>query len=192
MGLDGFALNVADPSQAFVRQLFNYMFDYARDNHPTFKLFMSMDLWALGVPRDEELDLYHDLLRDFKGHDAWYKGPNGYSFVSTFSSGGLYNTDWQAWRDSWADQVYLVPDFDDTSGYNTSDGGWWDYWGDVVDGTFSWETAWRNPGISIDIGDVSVDQILINGNFQHSKSYMMRRCMDTPNYKDIMLTHSST
>ena len=47
MGFDGFALNVANPSQSFVWDLFNNMFDYASVNHPDFKLFLSMDLWAM-------------------------------------------------------------------------------------------------------------------------------------------------
>jgi hypothetical protein len=46
IGLGGFALNIGDPAQPFVRQTMNYMFDYARDNHSYFKLFISMDLWA--------------------------------------------------------------------------------------------------------------------------------------------------
>lgn len=48
MGFDGFALNIGDPRQSFVRDLCNSMFDYARDNYPNFKLFFSLDLWAEG------------------------------------------------------------------------------------------------------------------------------------------------
>lgn len=45
MGLDGFALNIGDPSQAFVRQTMNYMFDYTRDTYgDKFHLFVSMDV----------------------------------------------------------------------------------------------------------------------------------------------------
>lgn len=44
MGLDGFALNIGNPSQDFVRQTLGYLFDYARDNYPKFKLFISIDL----------------------------------------------------------------------------------------------------------------------------------------------------
>lgn len=51
----------------------------SRDNHPNFKLFFSLDLWAegnaLGGPSDPTL--YHDLLQDFKGHGAYLQGPNG-------------------------------------------------------------------------------------------------------------------
>lgn len=62
-------------------------------------------------------------------------------------------------------EVYLVPDIDDTAGYNTSDPGWydstifskppkgtivltrlcrWDYWGPLVQGVFSWEVSFTN------------------------------------------------
>ena len=43
VGFDGFALNIGDPRQSFVREAFNSMFDYARDNYPDFKLFFSLD-----------------------------------------------------------------------------------------------------------------------------------------------------
>ena len=144
MGFDGFALNVGDPAQYYVRNTFNYMFDYARDNFPDFKLFISLDLWAEGASYGHtEINAYHDILQDFKGHPAYLQGPNGHSFVSSFSSGGLSNTHWIDWKSSWGNQVYLVPDLDDTRGYNTSDPGWWEYWGDVIDGVMSWKTAWQ-------------------------------------------------
>ena len=102
------------------------MFDYARDNHPHFKLFISMDLWAEGNAFNKvEIDQYYDIFRDFKGHPAYLQGPDGNGFVSSFSSGGLEDTDWEAWRASLNNEVYLVPDIDDTAGYNTSDPGWY-------------------------------------------------------------------
>lgn len=50
-----------------------------RDNHPDFKLFFSLDLWAEGNALNGPSDptLYHDLLQDFKGHAAYLQGPNG-------------------------------------------------------------------------------------------------------------------
>lgn len=131
-----------------------------------------MDLWAEGnAYNGVDIDKYHDLLRDFKGHDAYLKGPDGKSFVSTFSSGGLHDTHWSAWRESWNDEIYLVPDFDDTAGYNTSDPGWWGYWGDLVQGVFSWETTW--PKVGIETYSDDIDQIVIDGTYKHVKSYMV-------------------
>ncbi|KAH8193612.1 hypothetical protein TruAng_012222 [Truncatella angustata] len=174
MGLDAFVLNVGDPTQPFVRQAFNYMFDYTRDNHPNFHLFMSMDLWAEGNAFNKvDLEEYHALLRDFKGHPAWLLGPDGNSFVSTFSSGGLNNTNITDWLNSWENQVYFVPDIDDTAGYNTSDPGWWDYWGHTIQGAFSWETAWPRVGVPVSADDYSVDQVVVDRMFQHIKSYII-------------------
>lgn len=49
------------------------------------------------------------------------------------------------------------------------------YWGPIVDGVFSWETAWPEyNGFGSDgVGDVSVDQTVLNGVRAHLKTYMM-------------------
>lgn len=151
------------------------MFDYARDNHPNFKLFISMDLWAEGNAfNGVHIDYYHDLLRDFLGHPAWLLGPNGHPFISSYSSGGMTGPEWSDWKNQFANAMYLVPDIDDTAGYNTSDPGWWGYWGEILDGAMSWETTWPKPGTG-HAGDVSVDEVIVQGTFQHRKSYMMRK-----------------
>ena len=51
---------------------------------------------------------------------------------------------------------------------------WWDYWGDVVDGVFSWETTWPDPG-NPGTGTVAVDEVVVAGLDMHLKSYMMRK-----------------
>ncbi|GME35786.1 glycoside hydrolase family 71 protein [Neofusicoccum parvum] len=175
MGLDGFALNIGDPSQDFVQQTLGYLFDYARDNYPEFKLFISIDLWAAGSAK-KGLDDFDDILRDFMGHDAYYKGPNGYPFISTFSDGGLHNDVWMAWREKWANEIYFVPDFDGTEGYYLSDPGWWEYWGDVVDGIFSWESTWPIRGKS-DTSAFKNDSWVREGAFSNDKSYMLGMSM---------------
>lgn len=131
MGLDGIALNVGDPIQPFVRQTFNYMFDYTRDNHPNFKLFLSMDLWASGASKKglSPIDDYHSLLADFMGHSAWLRyGPNNLPFLSTFSDGGYHNDTWMNFRQEWGNSIYLVPNFDGTQGYYENHPAWWEYW----------------------------------------------------------------
>lgn len=42
----------------------------------------------------KKLNDYRTILADYLGHSAWFLGPNGLPVVSTFSSGGLQNTDW--------------------------------------------------------------------------------------------------
>src|SRR5436305_675356 len=121
MGLDGFALNIGDPRQDFVRNSLGILLDYANSRYPgSFKCFISMDLWAAGDAQPKQgLFDYHDLLQDFMGHPAYQRGPapNNYPFVSTFADGGLTNDTWDTWRRGWANEVYLVPDFDGTLGY---------------------------------------------------------------------------
>jgi hypothetical protein len=37
--------------------------------------------------------------------------------ISTFSSGGFANTAWVAWKETLQNQMYFLPDFDETCGY---------------------------------------------------------------------------
>ncbi|GME42242.1 Glycoside hydrolase family 71 [Neofusicoccum parvum] len=171
MGLDGFAMNIGDPTQPFVRDTMNYMFDYTRDKYPKFKLFFSLDLWASGGAGKKLAD-YDSLLRDFMGHGAYQKGPNSFPFISTFGDGGTTKEVWLAWKKKWANKVYFVPDFDQTQGYYEAHPGWWGYWGDVVDGLFSWESSWPNVGQK-NIGDISLDKKVAAGAVQRKKSYMI-------------------
>lgn len=116
MGLNGFSLNIGDPTQDFVRSTLNDMFDFAASND--FTLHISMDLWAAGDAKPKRsVEDYHDLFVDFLGHPAWEIGANGFPMVTTFADGGLHNDTWQKWRDSFANQVFLIPDFDGTEGY---------------------------------------------------------------------------
>lgn len=152
-------------------------------------IVISAKLDLVGGPAD--LSLYDSLLRDFKGHAAYLQGPNKQSFLSSYSSGGLHNTDWAAFREKWGQGVYYVPDIDDTQGFNTSDPGesvcthirnlqlmietgFWAYWGDVIDGSMSWETAWPAPD-EPSAGSVAIDNVVAAGNAFHLKSYMMRK-----------------
>ncbi|EKG13545.1 Glycoside hydrolase family 71 [Macrophomina phaseolina MS6] len=171
MGLDGFALNIGDPTQPFVRRTLDSMFNYTRDRHPKFKHFFSLDLWAAGGA-GKRLEDYDGLLRDFMGHAAYQKGANGFPFVSTFGDGGTTKDVWLAWREKWANKVYLVPDFDQTQGYYEAAPGWWSHWGDVVDGLFSWESTWPWAGAR-STADASLDQAVAAGARQRKKAYMM-------------------
>lgn len=161
-----------------MRNTMNAMFDYARDNHPNFKLFVSMDLYAAGgaSPKQSVFD-YHELLRDFMGHPAYQKcGPTNFPLVSTFGDGGLDKAIWAQWKQTWANEVCLQPDFDGTAGYYNNDPAWWDYWGDVVEGLFSWESSWPSIDGGLGgqfLGDVSPDEKVIAGTAAHGKQYMI-------------------
>ena len=85
-----------------------------------------------------QMEQYHSTIDDFKGHPAYYSGPNGKAFFSTFSSGGMDSPEWSDWLNTWGRDMYFVPDFDDTAGFNTSVPAWWYHWNSVIDGVMSW------------------------------------------------------
>ena len=131
MGLDGFALNIGDPTQPFVKTTLDYMFNYTRDTYQNFKLFISMDVWASSAAHKGvyPTDDYASILNNFLGHGAYLTyGPNNHPFLSTFSDGGLSNDQWVTFKASWSNNLYFVPNFDRTEGYYTADPGWWAYW----------------------------------------------------------------
>ncbi|RDW87891.1 hypothetical protein BP5796_03585 [Coleophoma crateriformis] len=110
----------------------------------------------------------------FKGSSAYYQ-VDGLPLISTFSSGGFLNSDWTEWKSSLANDMYFMPDFDETTGYYTGDDAWWYYWGDICDGIFSWESAWpmRAGKGGLYPGDVSPDRTVIQGAHSRDKYYMM-------------------
>ncbi|KAI9823828.1 MAG: hypothetical protein M1819_001129 [Sarea resinae] len=163
IGLDGFALNIGDPTQPFVQESLGIMFDYAASNG--FKLFVSMDVWASGASGKGPKD-YVPLLQEFPGAEAWYHGPNGLPLLSTFSDGGLTSKEWGDFKNTFANQLYFVPDFDGTLGYYEADPGWAGFGG-------------RYPG------DISPDLPVIGGTNKNGKSYMIEQNNDTqPAYYD--------
>ncbi|KAK0645359.1 hypothetical protein DIS24_g7965 [Lasiodiplodia hormozganensis] len=167
MGLDGFALNIGDPSTQFTRDVFNNMFDYTRDNHPNFKLFISMDLWS-----NNDTINFDGYFTDFLGHDAYYKGPNGYPFVSTYGNGGFSEKVWKNWRNRWGDKVYFVPDFAGMIGEGNQTASWWKKWDDVIDGLFNWEAAWPERGLST-TPSIAADKVQIDSTNSQNKTYMI-------------------
>lgn len=170
MGLDGFALNIGDPNGAETRALLGNIMDYAASNHPEFKLFISMDMWS-----PKNLSDFDDILRDFLGHDAYYKGSDGYPFLSTYGSGDFDENVWNDWRERWADKIYFVPDFADAMALQGSDG-WWDKWGVLIAGLFSWESTWPALGQVSTLQSVAVDQKPA-WTKERNKTYMIGECL---------------
>ncbi|OJD38735.1 glycoside hydrolase family 71 [Diplodia corticola] len=171
MGLDGFALNIGDPSTQFTRDVFNNMFDYTRDNHPDFKLFISMDLWS----QNDTLN-FDGYFVDFLGHDAYYKGPNGYPFVSTYGNGNFSKEKWQTWRNRFSDKLYFVPDFAGMIGEGNQTAAWWDEWDGVIDGLFDWESAWPERGLS-NTQSIAADVVQVDSTASQNKTYMIGMSM---------------
>lgn len=103
MGLDGFALNVGDPTPSWVQDTLHDLLGYA-EYVGGFKLYISMDVYASGAachssktPRNRPYD-YQDIFTLALSSSAYYLGPNGFPLISTFSSGGLIDDTWIAWR----------------------------------------------------------------------------------------------
>lgn len=42
-----------------------------------------------------QLGTYNPIFHEYLGNSSYYKGPNGYPMISTYSSGGMNNTQWQ-------------------------------------------------------------------------------------------------
>lgn len=140
----------------------------------------------------KSLSDYAPVLNQYMSSSAWYKGPNNLPFLSTFSDGSLTNTQWNVFKSSLnnGNGVYFVPDFDGTQGYSTADPGWWSYWGGVVDGLFSWESAWPAVGSSSGAGSVTQDTIVANGAKSRSKTYMI--ALSALQYKNSVRTYPSS
>ncbi|KAJ7489019.1 glycosyl hydrolase family 71-domain-containing protein [Mycena latifolia] len=173
-GIQGFSLNIADPSKDFVASTLAYMFAYA----PTvgFHLHISMDIWASGDSAGGHPEIYDDLLAQYM-HVSGYFTMNGLPYVTTFSDGGLTNTLWNSWRSNLGSSIYFCPDFDGTTGYTSGADGWWYYWGDSLDCVLSWEAAWpvrsgQTAG-SASQGSIEIDLAVLDSAVERGKQYNM-------------------
>lgn len=100
--------------------------------------------------------------------------------MSTFDGGKLTfgssnpNTGWQnSFKDAASSagvDVFFVPDFDDASGYPN---GFFDTFS-VVDGAFSWESAWPYEDAGFANVSDTVDSSMIEAAHNAGKIYMMR------------------
>jgi len=143
MGLDGFALNIGDPSAHFLAVSLDNLFGYAE--YRGFKLFISLDVYASGNSCFDGHAgacggpvAYEAILKGRLGSPSWYLGPNGNPLISTYSSGGEQNDVWKNWKyTDFGNSLYFIPDFDETLGYYTANPGWYEYWGHMIEGIYS-------------------------------------------------------
>ncbi|KAJ9199305.1 CAZyme family GH71 [Paecilomyces variotii] len=170
-GIDGFALNVmsTDPwSTSAIDDLF-----VAANSSSGFKLFFSFDMTHFNDPSQ-----FLPLIGEYHTNSAYYL-QNGKPFISTYDGGTLTfgnATPGDGWEAAFRRPLegmgispFFVPDFDDWSGYPN---GFFSAF-PVVDGAFSWETAW--PQVSEGKANVSdaVDATLLHDAHSVSKVYMM-------------------
>ncbi|KAI0123459.1 glycoside hydrolase [Xylariales sp. AK1849] len=167
MGLAGFALNVGDPTANWSTDAIKQVFDAAANTE--FKLFFSLDL-----AQESDAYAFTDLINEYISNSAYYvAGSNGHPFLSTFSAAGTSASYWPAFLGTLNSEVYFVPDFDDSDDYYTDINSWMSSWSSVVDGVFSWETAW--PGRSETAANVSteVDEEILAAATSAGKDYMI-------------------
>lgn len=139
-----------------------------------FKLFFSFDMGHFSDPSQ-----FLPILEQYASHDNYYLY-NSKPFVSTFDGGKLTfgssspNTGWQnSFKDAASSagvDVFFVPDFDDASGYPN---GFFDTFS-VVDGAFSWESAWPYEDAGFTNVSDTVDSSMIEAAHNAGKIYMMR------------------
>ncbi len=174
LGLDAFALNVQQPSAPFTNASLGFLFDAANQNG--FKLFFSFDMTTINAPSD-----FLPLFNQYRDNTAYYQH-DGRPFVSTFDGGAKSfgaSSPNQGWQQQFKDVLsgqgvnpFFVPDFDDYGGATYDSAFFNDY--TVVDGVFSWESAWPqiNEGL-VNVSD-SKDQAGLQAARAANKVYMMR------------------
>ncbi|RAH67264.1 uncharacterized protein BO66DRAFT_283387, partial [Aspergillus aculeatinus CBS 121060] len=182
MGLDGFALNVQCPTDAFAKDLIQEMGRYIEMQELQFGIFISMDVYASGGASCGGAGAadYVSLCQEAMALEAYYQVDGKY-VISTFTSGGGTWETWNHFKASLSDlgfEVYWIPDLDDTEGYWDSQAGWWDAWGNLTDGLFSWESAWPSLGQQASnqtggLGGIARDQVVIDAAARQGASYMI-------------------
>ncbi|KAI1157890.1 glycoside hydrolase family 71 protein [Nemania serpens] len=170
-GIDAFALNQGAPSASWSLSAVQQIFAAAEATGGKFKLFFSFDTFQDGTVSDHIL-----VFNMYKASSAYLLGPNGLPVVSSY---GGYNllSQWQSFKQS--SSIYFIPNLDvagagDSSQYYTNPSAYLSSYNSIVDGYFSWESAWpqstsgRPENVS-SVGDTAVM------NFAHAsgKTYMM-------------------
>lgn len=188
VGFDAFALNLMsleDWSTEAVSSLFN------ATEGTNFKLFFSFDMTHFTDPSQ-----FLPILEQYVGHDNYYLYDSK-PFVSTFDGGTLTfgasdpNSGWQSsFKDALSSagvDVFFVPDFDDASNFPT---GFFDTFS-VVDGAFSWESAW--PYEDAGKGNVSdtVDNSTLVQAHAAEKIYMMREWSRSPSCRYFSVSQTA-
>ena len=165
MGLDAFALNVQSPTASWSADAISQLFKQAESQE--FKLFFSMDTTAGWQFSD-----WSSLLQQYFASSAYYKGPNGNPFISCFDNTNVFTPQqWQSFKSSMP--MYLVPDLDASQDYYTDPTSWLQTWGDIIDGAYSWESAYPAPGNTPVNESISEDVTVMNAMHSAKKTYMV-------------------
>lgn len=149
MGFDAFAINLNAEAlnSNWAERCTDRLFAAAAE--AGFKCFISMDLDRAD---DSTRNQFSNYVNKYMKHDAYYKR-DGRPFLSTFSVGSTSPNNWPGFLRGLnnGNGVYFMPEPDNVEGYyayNQPAGSpqFWNSWAPVVDGVFSWETAWTKDG----------------------------------------------
>jgi glucan endo-1,3-alpha-glucosidase len=170
VGFDAFALNVGTPAD-WVTDTVSQLFEQAEGTG--FMLFFSFDML-----QEPGLSQHLPLFQQYQDHPNYFRsGPNNLPMVSSYGGYQQMNN-WATFKGNSA--VYLMLNLDDTytgqgdtSPYYADPSGQLSEFNNIVDGYFSWESAWpastNGPANVTAGGDVNVIT------FAHGaqKDYMM-------------------
>ena len=149
MGFSAFAINLnADAlSSNWYERCTDRLFQAAADHE--FKCFISMDL---DNADDKVRNRFKNYVNKYMAHPAYYKRDSR-PLLSTFSVGRTSPRNWPGFLGELnnGNGVYFLPSPDSYEGYYAygqpaGTKKFWDDWSSVVDGVFSWETAWTKDG----------------------------------------------
>lgn len=149
LGFAAFAINLnADALNSnWAERCTDRLFNAAAD--AGFKCFISMDL---DNANDATRDQFTNYVNKYMGHSAYYQ-QDGRPLLSTFSVGRTSPENWPEFLGKLNDGngVYFIPEPDNVEGYYAygqpaGAPAFWNAWAPVVDGVFSWETAWTKDG----------------------------------------------
>ncbi|KAF2170852.1 glycoside hydrolase family 71 protein [Zasmidium cellare ATCC 36951] len=131
LGIDAFTLNVGNPSADYTYNTLSQLFETASSS--SFKLFFSMDL-----AQQPNLSQFVNVVNTYLGHPAYYRsGANNRPFLSTFNANNHTPSEFSNFKSQLSQQVYFVPDFDDSPNYYSNSPSWFSTWNSVIDGAFS-------------------------------------------------------
>lgn len=165
IGIDAFALNVGNATAWWALDTINQLFTAAKGTD--LKFFFSMDL-----AQDSNAYDFVDLINKYIGDDNYYTYDNK-PFLSTFSAAGTGPSYWPDFLAELSTTVYFLPCFDDGLDYYTNFGSWLGAWKDIVDGVFSWETAWPSTSDTASNVSTSSDETIMTTAHDNDKTYMI-------------------
>lgn len=164
-------MNVGAPTASWAQSCVKELFDAAEGTD--FSLFFSFDMF-----QDSTLSDHITLFKQYQDHSNYMRaGSDNYPVVSSYGGYAAVN-DWASFKQS--SNIYLIPNLDDSAAgggdsgsYYTDPSGQLSKFNSIVDGYFSWESAWPastgGPTNVSSTGDANVLEFAHGAN----KAYMM-------------------